>query len=341
MVGPWQIPVADVAVTAAAFDTYAGEAMAMGERTPSALLNHAASARLAVGEALTNIAAADIGDLKRIKLSANWMSAAGHPGEDAGLYEAVKAVGEELCPALDLAIPVGKDSMSMKMRWTDNGQQEKSVTAPLSLIITAFGAVQDIRKTLTPQLRTDAGDTQLIYIDISAGKGRLGASCLAQVFNQLGDITPDVDEPATLKAFFNVTQGLVADGSLLAYHDVSDGGLFTTVTEMAFAGNTGVSVAIDGLHSDNVAALFSEELGAVVQVKSNDVESVLSAYAAAGMEQHVKVIGQLTEDDMVSFSRDGSVILSQSRGHYRELWAQTTHRMQTLRDNPACAEGGS
>ncbi|MEF1220596.1 phosphoribosylformylglycinamidine synthase, partial [Photobacterium damselae] len=202
MVGPWQIPVANCAVTAASYDTYHGEAMSMGERTPVALLDFAASARLAVGEALTNIAATDIGDIKHIKLSANWMSPAGHPGEDAGLYEAVKAVGEELCPALGLTIPVGKDSMSMKTQWQDDGQ-DKTVTSPLSLIITAFARVEDVRHTVTPQLRTDHGDSSLILIDLGCGQNRLGATALAQVYKQLGDKPADVDSPQLLKAFFN------------------------------------------------------------------------------------------------------------------------------------------
>jgi phosphoribosylformylglycinamidine synthase len=338
MVGPWQIPVADVAVTAAAFDTYAGEAMALGERTPSALLNHGTSARLAVAEALTNIAAAPIGDLKRIKLSANWMTAAGHPGEDAGLYEAVKAIGEELCPALDLAIPVGKDSMSMKMRWQDENQQEQVVTSPLSLIITAFGAVTDIRKTLTPQLMTDKGDTQLIYIDISAGKGRLGASCLTQVYNELGDESPDVDDAQVLKVFFNTVQKLNSQQLLLAYHDVSDGGVFTTVSEMAFAGKVGVSINLDSLHSDTVRALFSEELGAVVQVRADDAEQVLAVLSEAGLEQHSHVIGCLNQTDKIEFSHHGNTVLSSPRLTYRQAWAETTHNMQTLRDNPDCAK---
>ena len=224
MVGPWQVPVANCAVTAATYDTYHGEAMSLGERTPAALLNYGASARLAVAESLTNIAGANIGDLENIKLSANWMAAAGHPGEDAGLYEAVKAVGEELCPALGLTIPVGKDSMSMKTTWkNEDDTTEQSVTSPLSLIITAFGRVDDVRKTVTPQLRTDKGETSLILVDLGAGKNRLGASSLAQVYKQLGDVTPDVDSPELLKGFYNAMQALVADSKLLAYHDRSDG----------------------------------------------------------------------------------------------------------------------
>ncbi len=337
MVGPWQIPVADVAVTAAAFDTYQGEAMSMGERTPVAILNHAASARLAVGEALTNIAAADIGDLKRIKLSANWMAAAGHPGEDAGLYEAVKAVGEELCPALDLTIPVGKDSMSMKTAWQDE-QGDKAVTSPLSLVISAFGAVKDIRKTLTPQLRTDKGDTRLLLVDLGAGQNRMGASCLAQVYNQLGETVPDVDSPELLKGFFNAIQQLVSEQKLLAYHDRSDGGLFTTLVEMAFAGHTGIDVDLAGLTGDALDALFNEELGAVVQVKAEDkaaVEAVLAKYGLAAMTHD---LGTLNSDDQVRISQNGNRLIERSRNDYRAIWAETTHQMQMRRDNPACVE---
>ncbi|NVK53970.1 MAG: phosphoribosylformylglycinamidine synthase [Alteromonadaceae bacterium] len=337
MVGPWQIPVADVAVTASAFDTYHGEAMALGERTPVALLDYAASARLAVGESITNIAAAHIGDMKRIKLSANWMAAAGHPGEDAGLYEAVKAVGEELCPALGLTIPVGKDSMSMKTAWQENGE-DKAVTSPLSLVITAFGAVTDIRKTVTPELRTDKGDTTLLLIDLGQGKNRLGASCLAQVYNQLGNTPVDLDTPELLLNFFNATQALLADNKLLAYHDRSDGGLFVTVAEMAFAGKTGVSVALDSLGSDDLSALYSEELGAVIQVRSSELEGVNALFANHGLTDCVHRIGQLNNTDTIEFTRDGSAVMSESRTTYRGIWAETTHAMQSLRDNPKCAE---
>lgn len=336
MVGPWQIPVADVAVTAAAFDSYQGEAMSLGERTPAALLNFAASARLAVGEALTNIAAADIGDLKRIKLSANWMAAAGHPGEDAGLYEAVKAVGEELCPALGLTIPVGKDSMSMKTQWQDE-QGDKAVTSPMSLVITAFGAVQDVRKTLTPELSRE-GNTQLMLIDLGAGKNRMGASCLAQVYQRLGDQTPDVDSPEILKGFFLAIQQLVHDKALYAYHDRSDGGLFTTLVEMAFAGNTGLNVNLDRLVGDNASALFNEELGAVIQFDADKLNQIEAVLAKNGLTEMSHVIGSLSADDNITFFRDGSPVLQNSRSVYRNAWAQTTHHMQSLRDNPVCAE---
>ena len=337
MVGPWQVPVADMAVTATAFDTYHGEAMSMGERTPVALLSHGASARLAVGEALTNIAAANIGDIKRIKLSANWMAAAGHPGEDAGLYEAVKAVGEELCPELGLTIPVGKDSMSMKTAWNDNGE-DKAVTSPLSLVISAFGAVKDIRKTLTPQLRTDKGASRLLLLDLGEGKNRLGASCLAQVYTQLGDSPADVISATRLKAFFDAMQTLIEKGLVCAYHDRSDGGLFTTVAEMAFAGKTGVSINLDSLVGNDIAVLFNEELGGVIQVLESDMDAVNAVLTEFGLTELTHDIGTLNSTDMIEFSRGGVAVLANSRVSMRTMWAQTTFEMQKLRDNPECAE---
>jgi phosphoribosylformylglycinamidine synthase len=342
MVGPWQVPVADCGVTASALDSYHGEAMSLGERTPVALLNFGASARLAVAESLMNIAGTNIagsdGDrLNRIKLSANWMSPAGHPGEDAGLYEAVKAIGEELCPALGLTIPVGKDSMSMKTKWQDNGE-EKAVTSPMSLIITAFGVVEDIRKTVTPELRTDQGETQLVAIDLSKGKNRLGGSCLAQVYKQLGNETPDVDDALILKGFFNAMQDLVQDEKLIAYHDISDGGLFTTVCEMAFAGHTGIDIDISQLNGDNVSVLFNEELGAVIQIRESDVDAVNAVLAKHGIEDYCTDIGRINNEDTIRFTRDETIILENSRTYYRTTWAQTTYKMQSMRDNPACAQ---
>ena len=337
MVGPWQVPVADVAVTASSFDSYQGEAMSLGERTPIALINYAASARMAVGEALTNLAAADIGDLKRINLSANWMAAAGHPGEDAGLYEAVKAVGEELCPALGITIPVGKDSMSMKTTWQDE-QGDKSVTSPLSLVITAFGAVQDIRNTLTPELKSNVGETELLLIDLGQGQNRLGASCLAQVYHQLGNVAPDVDSPSILKNFFLAVQQLVNKKRLLAYHDRSDGGLFTSVVEMAFAGKTGVDIHLDTLTGSALELLFNEELGAVVQISALEKERVLKVFAKYEIQHLVHSIGSLNNTDQIVFKQNGQVILENSRVFYRQTWAHTTLQMQKLRDNPSCAE---
>ncbi|EPS8545241.1 phosphoribosylformylglycinamidine synthase [Vibrio cholerae] len=337
MVGPWQVPVANCAVTAASFDSYHGEAMSMGERTPVALLDFGASARLAVGEAITNIAATDIGDLKRIKLSANWMSPAGHPGEDAGLYEAVKAVGEELCPALGITIPVGKDSMSMKTKWQENGEQ-KEVTSPLSLIITAFARVEDIRKTVTPQLRTDLGETSLILIDLGNGQNRLGATALAQVYKQLGDKPADVDNAAQLKGFFDAVQTLVRNEKLVAYHDKGDGGLLVTLAEMAFAGHCGIKANIETLGDDALAALFNEELGAVVQVKNDELNAVLATLAAHGLEACAHVIGEVEASDRLLITCGEEVLIERSRTELRTIWAEMTHKMQALRDNSACAD---
>ncbi|MFZ7344401.1 phosphoribosylformylglycinamidine synthase [Avibacterium volantium] len=337
MVGPWQIPVADCAVTTTSLDSYHGEAMAMGERAPVALLDFAASARLAVAESLTNIAATNIGDIKRIKLSANWMSAAGHTGEDAGLYEAVKAVGEELCPQLGLTIPVGKDSMSMKTTWQENGEQ-KSVTAPLSLVISAFARVEDVRKTVTPQLRTDKGSSRLLLIDLGEGKNRLGATALAQVYKQLGDKPADVVNVESLKGFFNAMQQLVNEQKLLAYHDRSDGGLIITLAEMAFAGHCGVSVDISALGDNDLAVLFNEELGAVIQVKDGDLAAVRQAFEQNGVLHLLKELGTVTTDNQVEITRGTKVLLKETRSELRGIWAELTHKMQALRDNPDCAD---
>ena len=336
MVGPWQVPVADVAVTCSSYQGYHGEAMAIGERPPIALLHHAASARMAVGEALTNLAAAPVSGLSRVVLSANWMAAAGHPGEDAGLYDAVRAVGMELCPKLGITIPVGKDSMSMKTRWTD-AQREHAVTAPLSLIVSAFAPVSDVRKTLTPQLRTDKGDTDLIFVDLGKGRNRLGASALAQVYTQIGHHPPDLDDVQAFKAFFQVIQELNQANLLLAYHDRSDGGLFVTLCEMAFAGHCGVVVDINGLGYDIVATLFNEELGAVLQVRHYDTDAVLKEFEDAGLGKHVFVIGCLDDDDSVVIKNGKRVIIDRARTDLQNLWAKTSYQMQSLRDNPECA----
>ena len=337
MVGPWQVPVADCAVTTATLDSYYGEAMSMGERTPVALLDFAASARLAVAESITNIAATNIGDIKRIKLSANWMSAAGHKGEDAGLYAAVKAVGEELCPQLGLTIPVGKDSMSMKTTWQENGEQ-KTVTSPLSLIISAFARVEDVRKTVTPQLRTDKGQSRLLLVDLGEGNNRLGATALAQVYAQLGDKPADVVNADTLKNFFNAMQELVAQEKLLAYHDRSDGGLIVTLAEMAFAGHCGVAVDISALGDNDLAVLFNEELGAVIQVLDSDLSLVRDVFAKHNVLHLVKELGAVTEDDEIEITRGNKVLLSEKRSDLRGIWAELTHQMQRLRDNPECAD---
>ncbi|QVL20046.1 phosphoribosylformylglycinamidine synthase [Pseudomonas qingdaonensis] len=341
MVGPWQIPVADVAVTATSFDVYTGEAMAMGERTPLALLDAQASGRMAIGETLTNMAASRIGKLSDIKLSANWMSAAGHPGEDARLYDAVKAVGMELCPELGLTIPVGKDSMSMKTRWEDEGR-EKTVTSPMSLIVTGFAPVTDIRKTLTPQLRMDKGETDLILIDLGRGQNRMGASILAQTHGKLASQAPDVDDAEDLKAFFAVIQGLNADGHLLAYHDRSDGGLLATALEMAFAGHCGLNLELDTLTGkrEKVAAiLFNEELGAVIQVRQDATPDVLAQFSAAGLgEDCVAVIGKPVNCADVAISLNGEVLFTGDRRLLQRQWAETSYQIQRLRDNADCAD---
>jgi phosphoribosylformylglycinamidine synthase len=336
MVGPWQVPVADAAVTATSYDTFTGEAMAMGERTPVALLDAAASVRMAVGEAITNIASAPIGDIGKIKLSANWMAPAGHPGEDARLYDAVRTVGEELAPALGIAIPVGKDSMSMSTVWRDGGQ-EKRVTAPLSLIVSAFAPATDIRRALTPQLRTDAGETELLLVDLGAGKNRSGGSALAQVFVQIGDIPPDLDEPARLKGFFAAIQELAGAGKLLAYHDRSDGGLFVTLLEMAFAGGTGVNIDLPSGSDDVLAQLFSEELGAVVQVRKSDAAEVRACFARHGLSDAVHVCGQLAASNEIAIRNNGRVLFAEKRSVLRGIWSETTFAMQSLRDDPTCA----
>ncbi len=362
MVGPWQVPVADCAVTAMGYRTYLGEAMALGERTPLALIDGPASGRMAVGEAVTNIAAAAIDGISRLKLSANWMCAAGHPGEDAALFDTVHAVGMELCPALGIAIPVGKDSMSMKTTWRDaKSGAEKAVTAPLSLLITAFAPVADVRRTLTPQLVTSAGDTELVLIDLGSGRNRLGGSIYAQVQSQLGDAAPDVDDPAKLAAFFGAIQALNADGKILAYHDRSDGGLFATLAEMAFAGRAGVTIYLDNLAYDPrkldvdgherqsdvlsgnleeriVAALFNEELGAVIQVRRGDRHAVMARLREAGLSKESHVIGHPNAAGEVRIIANGKPVFAERRVDLHRAWSKVTHQIQRLRDNPLCAD---
>ncbi len=337
MVGPWQVPVADVAVTNADYLGYAGEAMAMGERTPLSLIDAPASGRMAIGEAITNLAAAAISRIGDIKLSANWMAAAGYPGEDAKLYKTVQAVGMELCPALGIAIPVGKDSMSMRTVWQQQGE-ERAMAAPLSLIISGFAPVTDVRRTLTPQLRTDRGDSDLILIDLGKGANRLGASALAQVYKQVGHRGPDLGDPEMLKRFFAVVQELNSEGLLLAYHDRSDGGLLATLCEMAFAGRTGITVEIDDLGEDEFGALFSEELGAVIQVGYNDTDDVIKILQDAGLGHHSHVIGTLNDEDRIEIQRGRKALMSLSRVELQQAWSETTRAMQALRDNPECAQ---
>ncbi|MBZ5486001.1 phosphoribosylformylglycinamidine synthase [Halomonas aquamarina] len=344
MVGPWQVPVADVAVTTASYDTHAGEAMAMGERPPVALIDPAASARLAVAEAITNLAAAPIAKLSDIKLSANWMSAADHPGENQALYDAVHAVGMELCPALGIAVPVGKDSMSMRTAWQDENEQgeleAKSVTSPLAAVITGFAPVVDALATLTPQINMEQDESDLILIDLGNGRNRLGGSALAQVYGQVGDNCPDLDDPEDLKAFFEVIQGLNRDGKLLAYHDRSDGGLLVTLLEMAFAAHAGLEIKLDWMIDEPVEALnalFSEELGAVIQVNRQHTEEVLTQFAVAGIET-CGVIARPRYDDQVRVTLFEEPLLETTRQLTQRTWSETSYRLQALRDNPECAK---
>ena len=335
MIGPWQVPVADVAVTASGFFALTGEAMAMGERTPIAVVDAPASGRMAIGEAITNIAAASIHAIGDIKLSANWMAAVGYQGEDAALFDTVKAVGLDLCPDLGIAIPVGKDSLSMKTVWQDN-EGEKVMTAPLSLIITAFAPVTDIRATLTPQLQ-DVADSVLILIDLGLGRNRLGGSVLAQVYGQIGGVCPDLDYPALLKRFFNIIQTLNKENKILAYHDRSDGGLLAVVTEMMFASRLGVDLCLDSLGKDTLAALFNEELGAVIQVHNHDADHVVDLFQQVGFANGIHIIGGLTGNQQLTIYRNNKPIYNASRAELQCHWSEVSYRMQALRDNPDCA----
>jgi phosphoribosylformylglycinamidine synthase len=335
MVGPWQVPVADVAVTLMGFNTNRAEVFAIGERTPLALVNAPASGRMAVGEAITNIAAARIEKIASIKLSANWMAAAGHHGEDAALFDTVRAVCMELCPQLGISIPVGKDSMSMKTVWQDGGEN-KSVTAPLSLIITAFAPSADARETLTPQLAPFL-DTTLLLIDLGQGKKRMGGSALAQVYKQVGDVAPDVDDALVLKSFFGLIQRLNEEGKLFSYHDRSDGGVFVTLCEMSFAGHIGLTINLDESHGDTLRALFNEELGAVIQVRNRDVQHVMELAHDAGLKG-VQKIATLNKTGMIEILRGDEKLFSESGVNLQRIWSETSYQMQKLRDNPDCAQ---
>jgi phosphoribosylformylglycinamidine synthase len=361
MVGPWQVPVADCAITTMDYAGFRGEAMTIAERTPLAVIDAPASGRMAVGEAVTNIAAAPIESLNKLKLSANWMAACGSAGEDAALFDTVKAIGMELCPALGISIPVGKDSLSMRTKWQDATGAAKEVVSPVSLIISAFAPVEDVRRQLTPQLSRDA-DTVLIAIDLGRGRNRLGGSIFAQVTQQVGDTVPDVDDAEDLKRFFTAIQSLNADGKLLAYHDRSDGGLWATVCEMAFAGHVGVSLNVDMLTLDanhesdygdakdwakqtsgrrddrTIRALFSEELGAVVQVRAADRDAVLVGLREHGLSACSHVIGKPNERDTIEIYRDAKKIYEASRVELHRAWSEVSWRIARLRDNPACAD---
>ncbi len=337
MVGPWQVPVADVAVTTMGYMTNLGEAFAMGERTPVAILDAPASGRMAVGEALTNIAAANIAKLGDVKLSANWMAPAGVPGEDARLFDTVRAVSD-FCQQIGVSIPVGKDSLSMRTAW-----EGREVVSPLSLIITAFASVPDVRRTLTPQLKLDAGESDLLLIDLGTGRNRLGGSALAQVFNATGSHAPDVPDTQCLVNFFGAIQKLNNEQLLLAYHDRSDGGLFATVAEMVFASHCGVSLNIDDLCTDGdsesvMRALFTEELGAVLQIRRDDRARVMGILGEAGLGDCAHVIGAPNSSDELHVIRNAKPILAEKRVDLHRAWSETTFRMQSLRDNPECAQ---
>nr|BAJ94909.1 predicted protein [Hordeum vulgare subsp. vulgare] len=344
MVGPWQVPVADVAVTRSTygFDVVVGEAMAMGERTPLALLNAGASARMAIAESLTNLAASSVESLSKVKLSANWMSASSHEGEGSKLYEAVQAVGLDLCPALGVGVPVGKDSMSMSMRWPGEHGEKNEVTAPLSLIVTAFAPVNNVEQTWTPQIQ-NVENSVLVFVDLARGKQRLGGSALAQVFKQIGSEAPDVEEASDIKAFFTAVQALKSSNTVLAYHDRSDGGLFTTLVEMAFAGRSGLDVSLDAISHENnyIASLFNEELGAVLQVRQTDILALTDAFVKAGFPtRHLHVIAKVLgrEDQSITLIHNSEAIYTSTRGELQQLWAETSYRMQAMRDEPNAAK---
>jgi phosphoribosylformylglycinamidine synthase len=336
LVGPWQVPVADVGVTLSDYRHHTGEALAMGERTPVALLDPAASARLAVAEALTNLLAADVTSLAEVRLSANWMAACGEPGEDAALYAAVRAVGEEFCPALGIAIPVGKDSLSMKTVWQENGEA-RSVVAPLSLIVSAFAPVRDVRRTLTPVLRLDSGPTSLLLIDLGEGRNRLGASALAQVYGAQGGAPADLNNAELLRRFVVALTALRERSLLLAYHDRADGGLAVTLAEMAFASHCGLEISLDPSRGAALAQLFSEECGVVLQVATSQLHEVWQELATHGLLECSRVIGRPLADLRVRFAV-GAEVLDEPWAELRRAWSETSWRMKRLRDDPDCAD---
>lgn len=361
MIGPWQVPIADCAVTSMGLEGYFGEAMAIGERTPLAVINAPASGRIAIGEAITNIACTSIGELSNVKLSANWMAASGKPNEDGALFETVKTVSMELCPALGISIPVGKDSLSMFTIWQDSGIT-KTVISPISLIISSFAPVKDVRHTLTPQIRTDLGETVLVLIDLGRGKNRIGASALTQIIQQIGNTTPDVDNAEDLKKFFHAIQQLNQENKLLAYHDRSDGGLFVTLVEMAFAGHTGLSINLDILPINNcisnsnnnteaytiktprkfneltLQTLFNEELGAVIQIRDTEKLAVMNTLYDYNLGTCSYIIGKPNNNDLIEFTQNTKKIYSQSRITLHRLWSETSWRISRLRDNSSCAD---
>jgi phosphoribosylformylglycinamidine synthase len=341
MVGPHQTPVSDVAVTATSYKSYNGEALSMGERTAIALLSAPASGRMAVGEAITNIAAANIGPINNIKLSANWMCACNEEGEDANLYDTVKAVGIELCPQLGISIPVGKDSLSMRTIWQTTDTTNHKMTAPLSLVVSSFATVKDVRKTVTPDLKPGRPST-LLLLDLGSGKHRLASSSLARVYNQIGNECPDLDNPQLVVNFFNAIQEMIDKQLLMAYHDRSDGGLFTTLAEMAFGAHAGLKVNITHLNTDPVPALFSEELGAVIQIADTDreqVDQILSKHELNTVTHNIgtPVFPQDSTSPSFKITCKDEDIFKEDTLVLKRTWSELTFHMQTIRDNPECA----
>lgn len=337
MVGPWQVPVADCAVTLNSYQSHRGEAMAIGERPPIALISPAASARMAVAEAITNITAAPVKSLQHIKLSANWMVAGKKTQERQALFEAVEAIAMKLCPKLQLSIPVGKDSVSMQSQWTDQEGQNTEMLAPLSVVISAFASVQDARQTLTPQWQMDNGQTSLIFIDLGAGQQRLGGSAFLQMHEQLGESAPDIDDPKNLIAFFEAIQSLSKAGKILSYHDRSDGGLWATLCEMAFASNAGCQIDISSLGADPYAILFNEELGAVIQIKKEESNDILT-YLKSKRLSYCHLLGTPNQSSQITVTHCGKTLLDMHRGKLHQQWSLTSYHMQALRDNPETAK---
>jgi phosphoribosylformylglycinamidine synthase len=333
MVGPWQVPVADAAVTLSGFGSDTGEAMAMGERTPLAVLDAPASGRMAIAEAVTNIASAAIDEISDIRLSANWMAAAGEPGQDGALFDTVRAVGVELCPELGIAIPVGKDSLSMKTVWRGDGA-ERRMRAPVSLIVSAFAPVVDVSRSLTPQIDLDAGPSRLLLIDL--GRSRLGGSVLAQVYGSFGREVPDLDSPSQLKALFSLVQDLNRNGLLQAYHDRSDGGVAATLCEMAFAAHCGLEIEVPA--GDINAFLFAEEPGVVIQVREADAAETFARIDSAGLGELVHDLGRPASGDRLVIRSGGVKVVDQALPVLQALWSETSHAVQRLRDHPDCAD---
>jgi phosphoribosylformylglycinamidine synthase len=337
MVGPWQVPVGDAAVTLSGFQSISGEAMAMGERTPLAVINGPASGRMAIAEAVTNIASAAIAEISDIRLSANWMAAAGEPGQDGSLFDTVQAIGMELCPELGIAIPVGKDSLSLKTVWRDE-TGEKRMLAPVSLIVSAFAPVVDVTRSLTPQLETGGAVSRLLLIDLGNGRNRLGGSVFAQVQAQFGVEPPDLDSAGQLRDFFGAIQALNKAGLIRAYHDRSDGGLITSLCEMAFASHCGLEISLKAPPEDLNAFLFTEEPGAVIEVDEKDFAQAMAVLASAGLEQIVHNLGRPIPGERLRVLCNGETVVDESLPGLQKLWSETSHAVQRLRDNPACSD---